>query len=71
MAPAAIVLVLLAAVCVVIWAVSRRNQVTSDNVTESREVMVLASATPSTYPQDPRLAASRARAKKKKIKSGV
>jgi PiT family inorganic phosphate transporter len=68
----AVLLVLLAAVCVVIWLVSRRNQVTSQNVTDSREVMVLASATPSTYPQDPRLASARARAKgKKKIKSGV
>ena len=68
----AVLLVLLAAVCVVIWLVSRRNQVTSQNVTDSREVMVLASATPSTYPQDPRLGSGRSRAKgKKKIKSGV
>jgi PiT family inorganic phosphate transporter len=66
-----VLLGLLAAVCVVIWVVSRRNQVTSQNVTESREVMVLASATPSTYPQDPRLVAAKAKAKKKKIKSGV
>ena len=48
-----VLLVLLAGVCVVIWVVSRRNQVTSHNVTDSREVMVLASATPSTYPRGP------------------
>ena len=67
-----VLLVLLAAVCVVIWVVSRRNQVTSQNVTESREVMVLASATPSTYPEDPRLGRRRGRGrKKKKIRSGV
>ena len=65
-------LVLLAAVCVVIWLVSRRNQVTSRNVTDSADVMVLASASPSTYPEDPRLVTPRTRAKsKKKIKSGV
>ena len=52
---------------------------TSHNVTDSREVMVLASATPSTYPQDPRLAPAKgsgrsggkAKKKQKKIKSGV
>jgi PiT family inorganic phosphate transporter len=74
-----VLLVLLAAVCVVIWVVSRRNQVTSHNVTDSREVMVLASATPSTYPEDPRLAPAKgsgraggkAKKKQKKIKSGV
>jgi PiT family inorganic phosphate transporter len=74
-----VLLALLAAVCVVIWVVSRRNQVTSHNVTDSREVMVLASATPSTYPQDPRLApvkgsgrsGGKAKKKQKKIKSGV
>ena len=74
-----VLLVLLAAVCVVIWVVSRRNQVTSHNVTDSREVMVLASATPSTYPHDPRLAPTKgsgrsggkAKKKQKKIKSGV
>jgi PiT family inorganic phosphate transporter len=46
--------------------------VTSRNVTDSADVMVLASASPSTYPEDPRLVAARTRAKsKKKIKSGV
>ncbi len=74
-----VLIVLLVAVCVVIWAVSRRHQVTSHNVTDSREVMVLASATPSTYPHDPRLAPAKgagrsggkAKKKQKKIKSGV
>jgi len=32
---------------------------------------VLASATPSTYPEDPRLVSARTKTKKKKIKSGV
>jgi PiT family inorganic phosphate transporter len=69
-----LLLVLLAAVCVIILVVSRRNQVTSHNVTDSAEVMVLASASPSTYPHDPRLAPVKTRSRskgKKKIKSGV
>jgi len=68
----AVLLAALVAVCVVIWLVSRRHQVTSSNVTDSREVMVLASATPSTYAEDPRLVPVRTKTKnKKKIKSGV
>ena len=65
-------LVLLGAACLVIWRFSRRNRVDSHNVTDSAEVMVLASATPSTYHNDPRLMPlPKAKAKKKKKKQKV
>ncbi len=70
-----ILLVLLTAACLTIWAISRRNRVDSRNVTESAEVMVLASASPSTYDDDPRLAplpkGKTKKKRKKKIKVGV
>ncbi|WP_344812599.1 inorganic phosphate transporter [Microlunatus aurantiacus] len=62
-------LVLLAAACTVIWLISRRNQITHRNVTDSAEVMVLASAAPQTYPDDPRLSGSKSKHKRKKQKS--
>jgi PiT family inorganic phosphate transporter len=42
-------LALLALACVVIYALSRRHRVDYSNVTDSREVLVLASAAPSAY----------------------
>jgi inorganic phosphate transporter, PiT family len=45
-------LILLGVGCVVIYALSRRHRVDHSNVTESREVLVLASAAPSAYPHD-------------------
>lgn len=51
-------LALLAASCVTIWLVSRRNVVSHHNVTDSHEVMVLASAAPDTFAEDPRLTQS-------------
>ncbi len=62
-------LVLLAVACTVIWLISRRNQITHRNVTDSAEVMVLASAAPQTYPDDPRLAGAKSKHKRKKQKS--
>ncbi len=67
-------LVLLAVACAVIFAISRRNHVDHTNVTESREVMVLAGASPSTYANDPRLDShgpKKKKAKKPKMKTGV
>jgi inorganic phosphate transporter, PiT family len=46
-------LVLLAAACSVIWALSRHHRVSRHNVTDSREVLVLASASEPTYVEDP------------------
>jgi inorganic phosphate transporter, PiT family len=45
-------LALLALACVIIFALSRRNRVDQSNVTDSREVLVLASAAPSAYAHD-------------------
>ena len=42
-------LVLLVAACTVIWLISRRHRVTSVNVTDSAEVMVLAAAAPPAF----------------------
>ncbi len=65
-------LALLAIACTVIWLISRRNQITHRNVTDSAEVMVLASAAPQTYPDDPRLAGAKtAKPKRKKQKSAA
>ena len=49
-------LVLLALSCLVIWLISRKHSVNHANVTDSREVMVLAAAAPETFAHDPRLA---------------
>ncbi len=49
-----ILLALLAVGCAVIFALSRRNTINRDNVTESRDVFVLASAPPAGYAGDPR-----------------
>ena len=51
---------LLGVACLVIYAMSRRHRVDHTNVTESREVLVLASAAPSAYPQN-RVAEKKAR----------
>ena len=65
-------LVLLSTACAVIFAISRRHQVTHHNVTESRDVMVLAGAAPSTYDNDPRLdVAKKKKAKKTKMDSAA
>jgi PiT family inorganic phosphate transporter len=48
-------LVLLAVACLVIWLISRKHDVSHANVTESAEVMVLASAAPRTFEHDPHL----------------
>jgi PiT family inorganic phosphate transporter len=69
-----VLLILLAVACAIIFAVSRRNQVNHRNVTDSREVMVLAGASPSTYANDPRLDRTpkkKKKAKKAKIKSAA
>lgn len=47
-----ILLALLAVACLIIWRLSRRHAVDHTNVTDSRDVMVLASAAPSTYEHD-------------------
>lgn len=49
-----ILLVLLIVACSVIYGLSRRHRVDHTNVTESAEVMVLASAAPETFANDPR-----------------
>jgi inorganic phosphate transporter, PiT family len=61
-------LVLLAASCLVIYILSRRNRVDHTNVTDSREVMVLASASPSAYPHH---GAADRKTRKQKDRSGV
>jgi PiT family inorganic phosphate transporter len=60
-------IVLLAIACSVIYFFSRRHKINHANVTDSHEVLVLASATPapSTYTDDPRLEAP---VKPKKVK---
>ncbi len=65
-------LILLAIACGVIWTLSRRHQVTQHNVTDSAEVLVLASASPEAYPDDPRLRSTKAgKPKRKKQKSAA
>ncbi|HET9301859.1 MAG TPA: inorganic phosphate transporter [Propionibacteriaceae bacterium] len=58
--------VLLAVACLVIYVLSRRHKITHVNVTDSHEVLVLAAAAPTTYPDDPRLEAPPKPKKKKK-----
>ncbi len=66
-------LLLLAAACSAIWALSRHHRVSRHNVTDSREVLVLASASQTTYVEDPLLTtqhpSTRRRPKKPKAKS--
>jgi inorganic phosphate transporter, PiT family len=47
-------LVLLAAACSVIWAFSRPNKISHHNVTDSRDVLILASPSQAEYVNDPR-----------------
>ena len=61
-------LVLLAAACLVIFILSRRHRVDHTNVTDSREVMVLASASPSAYAHDSHAEKT---TRKQKDRSGV
>ena len=48
-----ILLALLAAVSAVIWRISRRNQITAENVTDGHEVLVLATTHVSTFDEQP------------------
>jgi inorganic phosphate transporter, PiT family len=65
-------MVLLTVACLVIYALSRRHKITHANVTDSHEVLVLAAATPTTYPDDPRLEAPKPKkSKKPKAKSAA
>ena len=66
-------LVLLAAACSVIWAFSRRHRVSHHNVTDSREVLVLAAASETAYVDDSRdePSNSKQKIKKRQAKSAV
>jgi inorganic phosphate transporter, PiT family len=70
-------LVLLAGICLAIYLLSRRHQITHANVTDSHEVLVFAAVAPTTvYPDDPRLEAlpkpkKKKKAKKPKLKSAA
>ncbi|MDN5763157.1 MAG: inorganic phosphate transporter [Microlunatus sp.] len=60
-------LVLLTTACVVIWVLSRRNRIDHRNVTDSAEVLVLATASPDDYPAGARpVSVTKARRKKQK-----
>jgi PiT family inorganic phosphate transporter len=61
-------LVLLGLACAVIYAMSRRHRVNHSNVTDSREVLVLASAAPSAYAHD---GTPQKKVKKPKARSGA
>ena len=70
--PLGVLMVLLASACLVIYVLSRRHKITHANVTDSHEVLVLAAATPNTYPDDPRLEAPKPKkTKKPKAKSAA
>nr|WP_239579450.1 inorganic phosphate transporter [Microlunatus panaciterrae] len=56
-------LVLLVVACVAIWAVSRKHVISRHNVTDSHEVMVLASAAAKSFANDPRFGDADKRAK--------
>ena len=62
-------LILLAGACSVIWAFSRRHKVSHHNVTESREVLVLAAASQTEYVNDPRSEATHKPKEKNKNKN--
>src|SRR5215204_512855 len=67
-------LLLLAAACIAIWALSRQLRVSHHNVTESREVLVLAAASQTTYMQDPQVTTTpkpKQKTKKAKAKSAA
>jgi inorganic phosphate transporter, PiT family len=67
-------LLLLAAACTAIWALSRQHRVSHHNVTESREVLVLASASQTTYVEDPEVTTTpkpKQKTKKAKAKSAA
>jgi len=69
-------LVFLAAACLVIYSLSRRNRIDHTNVTDSYEVLVLASAAPTVYANDPRddhhhQGKKKKKKKKKKAKSAA
>ena len=67
-------LVLLAGACALIWAFSRRHRVSHHNVTDSREVLVLASASQTTYVDDARVTPTpkpKQKTKKHKAKSAA
>ncbi len=61
-------LALLAIACFLIFRLSRRHRIDHTNVTDSREVMVLASAAPTVYANDPRDDYHPGKKKKKKNK---
>jgi inorganic phosphate transporter, PiT family len=62
-------LLLLAVVCLLIWTFSRRHRISHHNVTDSREVLVLASASQTTYVEDPRVTTPKPKQKTKKAKA--
>jgi inorganic phosphate transporter, PiT family len=67
-------LLLLAAACTAIWALSRQHRVSHHNVTESREVLVLAAASQTTYLEDPQVTTTpkpKQKTKKAKAKSAA
>jgi inorganic phosphate transporter, PiT family len=67
-------LLLLAAACTAIWALSRQHRVSHHNVTESREVLVLAAASQTTYMEDPQVTTTpkpKQKTKKAKAKSAA
>jgi PiT family inorganic phosphate transporter len=61
-------LILLSVACAIIYAMSRRHRVNQNNVTDSREVLVLASASPSAYAAD---GTREKKAKKSKARTGA
>jgi PiT family inorganic phosphate transporter len=61
-------LILLSVACAIIYAMSRRHRVNQSNVTDSREVLVLASASPSAYAAD---GTREKKAKKSKARTGA
>jgi inorganic phosphate transporter, PiT family len=67
-------LLLLALACSLIWTFSRRHRVSHHNVTDSREVLVLAAASQTTYVEDPRVTTTpkpKQKTKKAKAKSAA
>ncbi len=67
-------LVLLAGACIVIWAFSRPNKISRHNVTDSRDVLILATSSQTEYVDDPRgetLTKPKKKNKKHKAKSAA
>jgi hypothetical protein len=50
-----VLLALLAVASLVIWRISRRNQINADNVTDGHEVLVLSTTPPPTYVEENQL----------------